>query len=154
MRAARTIIAALGLGLLSSSASAQAQPPVSSYKVNVVLNASDGTALYKGELKCDPLKWCATEPQNITIDGRQRIFSLRLRWNDLNQLKYTVVFNIAFKEGESRPFDFSSNDGQLPLRNREKAEEPLYSSWNGISWKGRPEFEKGSIAKLKFEVRT
>lgn len=44
-------------------------------------------------------------------------------------------------------------NGKLLLKNNENGEKLLYDTRNGVSWKGRPEFENGPVAKVRREVR-
>lgn len=153
MRAARIIIAALGLGLFSPSAWAQfgAPPTASSYTLNVVLETPKGEVLYKDTLKCDPLVPCDSPLKELVVDGQPRLFRITLRWNGL-QLDYECFFKINTAEERKKPMVTRAN-GELPLRNKQASEKLLYNTQNGVALPRTPEFAKGPIAKVKLEVR-
>lgn len=154
MRAARILIAALSLGLLSSFASAQfgGPPPVSSYTLNIVVETAGGQVLYKETMKCKTLERCDSADKEIIVAGQPRLFALRSRW-DGAQLDYECWFKPNTEAEKKMMRLINRPTGKLLLKNKEKGEELLYDSRNGVA-NTKAEYEKGPIAKVKLEVRT
>lgn len=154
MRAARIIAAALGLGLLSSSAWAQfgGPPPVSSYTVNVIVETPTGEVLHKGTVKCKTLERCDGPQTRMTVAGIPRVFWLTLRW-DGAQLDYEANFLHASLIEKRQTYLYSNRaGGKVVLKNKETGEELLYDTPNGVA--DRVQYEKGPVAKVRVEVRT
>lgn len=152
MRAALTIIAALGLGLFSSSVWAQfgGPPPVSSYTLNIVLESASGEVLYNETMKCQTLKRCDSADKELLVAGQPRLFAIVFRW-DGAQLDYECWFK-PNTEAEKRAMPMNSRPtGKIVLKNKETAEELLYNTRNGVA--DRAQYEKGPIAKVRFEVK-
>jgi hypothetical protein len=153
MRAVRILAAALSLGLLSSSAWAQfAQPPVSSYTVNFVIETSKGYVLNKGAVKCQTLKRCDGPSTKITVGGTPRVFSVTFRW-DGAQLDHEVNFlHASIIEKRQTHLYLNRPGGKVFLKDKETGEELLYDTPNGVA--DRVQYEKGPVAKVRVEVRT
>lgn len=153
MRAVRVLIAALGLGLFSSSTWAQlAPPPVSSYTVNFVIETPDGDVLNKGTMKCQTLKRCDGPSTKMTVAGTPRVFSVTFRW-DGAQLDYEVNFlHASIIEKRQTHLYLNRPGGKVILKHKETGEELLYDTPNGVA--DRVQYEKGPIAKVRVEVRT
>lgn len=152
MRAARIIVATLGLGLLSSPAWAQfGPPPVSSYTINLVVESATGQVLHKETMKCKTLERCDSTDKEIIVAGVPRLFAISSRWDGM-QLDYECWFK-PNTEAEKKAMPLSNlPTGKVLLKNKESAEKPLYNTRNGVA--DKVENEKGPIAKLKIEVRT
>lgn len=156
MRALRILAAALGVGLLSSSAWAQfgGPPPVSTYTVNVVLETPKGEVLYKETMMCKTLERCDGPRKKMTVSGIARIFWVTFRW-DGAQIDYELNFLHASLIEMHQTYLYQNRpSGKVILKNKEAGEGLLYDTPNGVAYGRMPEYQKGPIAKARVEVRT
>jgi hypothetical protein len=116
----------------------------------VVVETATGEAVYKDTLKCDPTKRCDSQVKEIMVAGTPRLFALSVRW-DGGQLDYECLFKPNTEAEKKAMRLINRPSGKIQLRDKQTKEEPLYDTRNGVA--DRVQYEKGPIAKVRFEVR-
>lgn len=142
----------LGLGVLAAAPAAAQQPPADEYALTVSLEATDGQVVHRETLKCDAMQWCETKAKEIALSGKTRLFFVRTRWAGPNagpRIEYKSLFHVM----PVPLLDQHGGGGHFAMRNGSKDEQVFYDSTDGHSWKGRPEFARGPIARLRLEIR-